>query len=264
MDGLWSLLPAAVFAALLVCELTQPRRALSMAPTARWIGNAGLYAANTAAVAATAATPFDGMIASLGLVPGPPAGAWAWQLAAIPLLDLLLYVLHRLQHAVSLLWWFHAVHHSDADVDVSTAVRHHPGDYLLNFAIVSAVAAAAGIAAATLAAYGLLLLSVQMLQHANVALPDRLDRALRPVFATPGLHRVHHSRVAAEGNANFGAVLSIWDRLFGTYLAPRDSGPAAYGVDALADPRHQRLHWMLMTPLVLGRPMRTAASHQQR
>jgi sterol desaturase/sphingolipid hydroxylase (fatty acid hydroxylase superfamily) len=54
-------------------------------------------------------------------------------------------------------------------------------------------------------------------QHGNIRLPELLERRLQPVLITVDLHRIHHSVVFDQANSNFGAVLSVWDRLFGTY-----------------------------------------------
>ena len=66
--------------------------------------------------------------------------------------------------------------------------------------------------------YGLVAISFQLAQHANIKMPVLLDRMLRWVVITPDVHRLHHSREMLESNRNFGTVLIWWDWLFGTYL----------------------------------------------
>jgi sterol desaturase/sphingolipid hydroxylase (fatty acid hydroxylase superfamily) len=62
-----------------------------------------------------------------------------------------------------------------------------------------------------------------MFNHANIALPLKLDRVVRLFIVTPDMHRVHHSIFQSEHDSNYGFNLSVWDRLFGTYTAqPRD------------------------------------------
>jgi sterol desaturase/sphingolipid hydroxylase (fatty acid hydroxylase superfamily) len=133
------------------------------------------------------------------------------------LLDLLQYAMHRCQHAVPFLWRLHALHHSDPDVDVTTSVRHHPIEYLIATGVYWLAALALGIPAIVLTGHAVTVFAAASITHGNTRLPEWLERSLQPVFITLDLHLVHHSLSPAEANANFGGVLSIWDRLFGTY-----------------------------------------------
>jgi sterol desaturase/sphingolipid hydroxylase (fatty acid hydroxylase superfamily) len=63
-----------------------------------------------------------------------------------------------------------------------------------------------------------------MFNHANIALPSWLDGVLRLFIVTPDMHRVHHSVVRNEHDRNYGFNLSLWDRLFRTYLAEPKAG----------------------------------------
>jgi hypothetical protein len=68
---------------------------------------------------------------------------------------------------------------------------------------------------------GVIGVPIGLFQHANLRLPAALDRALGHVICSPAIHRVHHSPRVDETNANYGQMFSFWDRLFGTYRAPR-------------------------------------------
>jgi sterol desaturase/sphingolipid hydroxylase (fatty acid hydroxylase superfamily) len=251
MSGLVGLLPAIVFSLLVAAELACPRRAPAGPTGERWIGNMGLFLANGAFV--------------LWLVPALVAwadpepsetlqemlpGGWLGAIGALLFLDLLSYAAHRLFHAVPPLWRLHSVHHTDIDLDVTTAVRHHPLEFAAIFAATALLAGAVGVSPATVALYGTVALAAQMLQHANVRLPGRVERLVGVLFVTPAFHRLHHSLAREDSETNFGTVLSLWDRLFGT-ARRRGAGdePAGFGVAALSAPRYQRLHWMLLTPL---------------
>jgi sterol desaturase/sphingolipid hydroxylase (fatty acid hydroxylase superfamily) len=246
VGGLAGLLPAIVFSLLVAAELGFPRRAPAGATGERWIGNMGLFLANAAFV--------------LWLVPAlaawagaaPPSDAlresWLAVLGGLLFLDLLSYGAHRLFHRVPPLWRLHSVHHTDIDLDVTTAVRHHPLEFAAIFAATALLAGAVGVSPATVALYGALALAAQMLQHANVRFPARVERVVGALFVTPALHRFHHSLAREDSETNFGTVLSLWDRLFGT-ARRRAPEPAAFGVAELRAPRYQRLHWMLVTPL---------------
>jgi sterol desaturase/sphingolipid hydroxylase (fatty acid hydroxylase superfamily) len=136
---------------------------------------------------------------------------------AVVLLDLVQYWIHWSFHHVSWLWRVHQVHHSDPDYDVSTAARFHPLESLysqgLRFCAIAVLAPpAAGVFIAEL-----LTVILNLSAHANAALPERLERALRPIWITPDLHRIHHSQDLAEQYQNLGQSFSWWDRWFGTY-----------------------------------------------
>jgi sterol desaturase/sphingolipid hydroxylase (fatty acid hydroxylase superfamily) len=170
---------------------------------------------------------------------------------AFLLLDFLIYAVHRCEHAVPFLWRFHALHHSDPDVDLTTSVRVHPVEYLLLAAAVWAPAVLLGIPAVVVLSHSLAVFAAAALTHGNISLPEWLERLLRPVVITLDLHLVHHSIEFSRGNWNYGAVLSIWDRLFGTYAeisrAQRDR--LVFGVREL-EPRRDCLKpsAMLLTP----------------
>ena|SRR5258708_38548241 len=111
------------------------------------------------------------------------------------------------------------------------------------------IALLVGASAAEMAVYSLILLAVQLVAHANVALPPALERALGGVLITPSFHRVHHSRERHQSDANYGQILTLWDRLFGT-LAPHDgrAAPVAFGVSAFLAPRFRTVAGMLLQP----------------
>jgi sterol desaturase/sphingolipid hydroxylase (fatty acid hydroxylase superfamily) len=167
--------------------------------------------------------------------------------AGFLVLDLLTYGIHRAKHAVPLFWRFHALHHSDPDVDVTTSVRHHPIEFLGTTGCFWLAVAGLGVPITISATYGLADFAVAAAVHGNVRWPAWLERLLRPVVITLDLHLVHHSIVTGEANANFGAVLSVWDRLFGTLAQPRSAAPV-FGVDELSRTDACRPLPMLLTP----------------
>ena len=138
---------------------------------------------------------------------------------AILLLDLLKYAVHRLYHAVPVLWRIHALHHSDGHFDWSTGFRFHPLEVLFTQGAYLAAIFVLGPPAIAVLALELAGVFVDLFSHANAALPSGADRKLRRLLVTPAMHRVHHSGSLAEQNTNFGIVFPWWDRLFGTYHA---------------------------------------------
>jgi sterol desaturase/sphingolipid hydroxylase (fatty acid hydroxylase superfamily) len=168
-------------------------------------------------------------------------------------LDFAIYLQHVMFHAVPALWRLHRVHHADPDFDVTTGARFHPIEIVLSMLIKLAVIAVLGAPAAAVLVFEVLLNATAMFNHANLKLPEAVDRVLRRLLVTPDMHRVHHSMEVAEANSNFGFNLPWWDRLFGTYRAqarlPQER--MAIGVEGLSgDERCVRLPGLLALPFV--------------
>lgn len=143
-----------------------------------------------------------------------------WGLAAaatVLLISLAQWTIHWLAHKWPVLWAFHRVHHCDAHLDGTTTLRFHPVDYAANFTFQIPVIIVFGLDAATLAVFGLVELAANFLAHTNLRLPPRLETRLRRWVITPGLHHIHHSDDVRETDTNYGAVLTLWDRVFRTY-----------------------------------------------
>jgi sterol desaturase/sphingolipid hydroxylase (fatty acid hydroxylase superfamily) len=88
-------------------------------------------------------------------------------------------------------------------------------------------------------------------EHANVRLPERLDRLLRYLIVTPNMHRIHHSSVPAETDSNYSDLFPLWDRLFGSYRAhpeaPQES--MRFGLDYFREAGQMRIDRMLLQPV---------------
>ncbi|MGZ3950462.1 MAG: sterol desaturase family protein [Flavisolibacter sp.] len=140
------------------------------------------------------------------------------------------WLVHLVQHKIRLLWRFHMIHHSDNNVDVTTGLRHHPIESVLRgvFFLVGVLVSGAPVYAVMF--YQTFLVLSTQFTHANIRLPGWVDRALSYVFVSPNMHKVHHHWQQPYTDRNYGAVLSIWDRLFGTYqhLEPNE---IRYGLD---------------------------------
>lgn len=244
------------FASLLIAESLLPHGA---APSrrARWthIGrNAGLWLVSTVIMTLVFGSVFFSLALWLemhrvGIMYLWPLPGWLLFVVGFLVLDFGDYVYHRLSHQTRWLWLMHSVHHSDPQVDVSTNLRAHPVHVVLNTMTKPILLAAFGIPLWVWMLRETISLPVTQLQHSAVALPPWLERALRHVILTPGLHRIHHSPVAAETNSNFGGVLPIWDKLFGTFRDDRERMDTGFGLDALRDERWQTVAGMLRTPV---------------
>lgn len=159
----------------------------------------------------------------------PPA--WRFVLMIL-LLDAWTYAWHRLNHRLPWLWRFHRLHHADTAMDVTTAHRFHVIEIILSSLLRMPLLLLLGTNVIELAIYETLLFAVVQFQHANIGLPERLDRMIRWIFVTPALHKVHHSIRRHEADSNYSSLFSWWDRLFRTWLLmPPAQRPQNYGVE---------------------------------
>lgn len=153
-------------------------------------------------------------------------------LISLLILDLVgAYLVHFVEHKITWMWKFHVIHHSDKNVDVTTGLRHHPGETLFRimFTILGVYISGASIGIVML--YQSLSVLFAHLTHANISLPNRLDRLISYLFVTPNMHKVHHHYKQPLTDTNYGNIFSIWDRVFGTYTFVEDSKSLVYGID---------------------------------
>lgn len=169
-------------------------------------------------------------------------------LIAVLGLDLSSYVAHVAMHKVPNLWRFHAVHHSDPTVDVTTTIRQHPGESLIRFGFLTAAALALGVSPGAFTIYRAWSALSGLFEHANIRLPQRLDRLLVLFVSTPDMHKIHHSRLRTETDTNYGNITSLFDRLFFTYTPSRRGRTIAYGLDGLDKPSSQTTRALLALP----------------
>jgi sterol desaturase/sphingolipid hydroxylase (fatty acid hydroxylase superfamily) len=223
----WSLQAGLVIA--LVLESIFPRRQLLTPRVPRWWQQLALL------IIGSLLTRLCFPLAAVALAVLASQNHWGlFNLAALPfpaslligfiVLDGSAYALHRLFHLFPLLWRFHQVHHADLDVDCGTAVRHHPGEALLGQAYELSVIVIFGVAPIAVIIWAVMTMIVDIFNHANLALPDSVDRRLRWLIVTPDMHRIHHSADWLESNRNFGNFLPWWDHVFATYLPAPDTG----------------------------------------
>lgn len=170
--------------------------------------------------------------------------------ASLVVLDFAIWLQHVVSHRVGMLWRLHRMHHADIDIDVTTAIRFHPIEICLSMLWKIAWVLALGIPPIAVLVFEIVLNACALFNHANVALPKAIDRLLRCVVVTPDMHRVHHSADPGEHHANFGFNLSIWDRLFGTYVAEPSAGHAGMtiGLRSYQSEAPTRLGWSLALP----------------
>ena len=134
------------------------------------------------------------------------------------------------------MWRFHLVHHTDTNVDTTSANRHHPGESVFRFVFTTIGVILVGTPMWLVFMYQSLSVILSQFNHANITLPKALDRTISWVIVSPDMHKVHHHYVLPYTDSNYGNIFSVWDRLFGTFMTmPREE--MVYGIDTHMDPK---------------------------
>lgn len=165
----------------------------------------------------------------------PEMPLWLYVMLGVMLLDFAgAYLPHYLEHKVKPLWMIHLVHHTDHNVDTTTANRHHPLESLIRFAFTLFGVFIIGTPIALVFLYQSLSLVATQFTHANIRMPKKLDNLMSYFFVSPDMHKVHHHYVLPYTDSNYGNIFSVWDRLFGTFMV-LDREKIIYGVDTFPD-----------------------------
>src|SRR5215469_15037333 len=164
------------------------------------------------------------------------------------LLDFAFYAVHVAMHRSVFLWRFHCLHHSDPAVDVTTTIRQHPGESVIRYAAMAAVAVPLGASPAAFAIYRLWSVVNGLLEHCNIRVPVALDALLTWVTSTPNMHKIHHSRRPNETNTNYSNIFSIFDRVFGTFTPSSRGLNIEYGLAGLDKPVMQTTFGLMAMP----------------
>jgi sterol desaturase/sphingolipid hydroxylase (fatty acid hydroxylase superfamily) len=205
---------------------------------------------NTALVALVVALERNGS----GLLRWLPLSPLAAGIIAVAALDLSFYLAHVSWHTLPSLWPYHAVHHSDPTVDVTTTIRQHPVESLMRYAAMGATVLVVGPSPIAFAVYRAASAVNGLFEHANVRAPRWLDGLLALVTTWPHMHKVHHSRTRAQTNSNYGNLFSVWDRLFGTFTPSQEGTAIVYGLAGLDRPELQTTRALLAQPFRRGDP----------
>jgi sterol desaturase/sphingolipid hydroxylase (fatty acid hydroxylase superfamily) len=218
----------------------------------RWLHNLGLVAIGSVLVRFTLPFAAVGMAIwaqsrDFGLMNALDLPLWLSVPLTIVVFDALIYFQHRVFHSVPILWRLHRVHHADPEMDATTGVRFHPAEIWLSMLVKMGAAVLLGAPPEGVIAFEIVLNASSLFEHAAIAIPPRLDRALGWLIVTPNLHRIHHSERMEETNSHYGFCLSIWDRLFGTWRG-RWEGSLVIGVKGYRATEEQTLGRLLLQP----------------
>jgi len=167
------------------------------------------------------------------------------------LLDFLgAWLAHWVQHHVQWMWKFHLIHHSDQNIDTTSANRHHPGESVIRFVFTILATIVVGAPMWLVFLYQSMSVVLSQFNHANIVLPTWLDKILVSVFCTPNMHHVHHHYRMPYSDSNYGNIFSFWDRIFTTYFRVENS-KLKYGVDTHMDPKEiNDIKFMLKIPFM--------------
>ncbi len=181
---------------------------------------------------------------------------WAQVVVGVLLLDMIgAYFIHWLEHQVKWMWKFHLVHHSDTTVDVTTGLRHHPGETVFRIFFTICAVVIVGAPIWMVMFYQSLSVLFAHITHANINMPNGVDKALSYIFVTPNMHKVHHHYMQPLSDTNYGNIFSIWDRIFGTFASVENIDELKYGIDThMAAEENERLGNLLKIPF---QPYRT-------
>ena len=240
-----------IFVVMAALEAYWPRRERSQSRSRRWGTNWAIVILDTVCLRGMAiflpllavGASVDASLAGIGLLNNVDWPVWLEILLAVLVLDFVIWGQHLVTHKVPFLWRLHRVHHADVDIDVTTAIRFHPIEVALSMLLKIGTVYLLGPSALAVILFEIILNGTAMFNHANLRIPDRLEGLIRLFLVTPDMHRVHHSIHRSEHDSNYGFALSVWDRMFGTYVAQPEDGH---------DKMQTGLHWRDERPSQLG------------
>lgn len=173
---------------------------------------------------------------------------WLEALIAFLIFDYANYLWHILNHRLPFLWRFHLVHHTDQDLDVTTAIRFHFGELIGSLFFRGAFVFLSGASPLTVIIYEIIFEAEVLFHHSNTRLPLRLEKILNLLIVTPRMHGIHHSIFKNETDSNFSSVFSFWDRLHKTAKLNIPQDDIVIGVPAYSDNRELSIGYLLKLP----------------
>jgi len=173
---------------------------------------------------------------------------WTELILAIMFLDVIAqYFVHFLLHKVKWMWRLHLIHHTDTHVDATTGTRHHPFDFMIreSFALIAIIIM--GMPVSFYFFYRILSIFFTYFTHANISMPVYVDKLLSYLIVTPNMHKFHHHYQLPWTDSNYGNMLSIWDRIFGTFTYDKTEN-IRYGIDIVEDHTSDNIRYQLGIP----------------
>lgn len=243
----------------MIAELTVPYRPSSVSKWKRWTTNVSLTFINSVllnlifagAVWQTAVYVTENRQGVLNLLALPP---WLNVILTIIFMDFMLYIWHLLNHEVPFLWRFHRVHHTDLNMDVSTATRFHLGELAVSALIKISLVYFLGASPLGVVIFESALVLCAQFHHSSLYVPAWFEKYYWILFVPPSMHRIHHSVVIKERNTNYGTIFSLWDRMLATMKDRVDQSRIKIGVGAY--PNHHKLGLVNLLTMPVTAPVR--------
>jgi sterol desaturase/sphingolipid hydroxylase (fatty acid hydroxylase superfamily) len=198
----------------------------------------------------------------IGLLNWLALPSWAVFIATFLLMDYAYWWWHWAMHMVPFFWRFHNVHHTDLDLDVSTAARFHFGEMILSIGFLSLAVVVFGVTPIMLAIFFIAFEAAVLFHHSNWRLPIKLERILNLIVVTPRMHGIHHSIVQRETNSNWGTIFCWWDKLHRTLRRDIPQNEITVGVAAYRDEHELTVGKLMALPFREQRPWRLPNGEQ--
>ena len=173
---------------------------------------------------------------------------WIEAVIAFILLDYSNYIWHILLHKLPFLWRFHLVHHTDLDLDITTAFRFHFGEMIGSVFFRGAAVLLTGAPMTLVLIYEIFFEAANQFQHSNTRLPFRFEKFLNKLIVTPRMHGIHHSMIKSETDSNFSIIFSFWDRIHDTRRSNIHQNEIVTGVPSYADEKDLTIGNLLKMP----------------
>ena len=184
----------------------------------------------------------------LGILPYLTAPYWLKVLLVVMFLDFMLWVWHLLNHVVPFLWRFHRVHHTDLNMDVSTATRFHIGELAISTVIKLGLIYLLGADVFMVLLFETLVVASAQFHHSSLKVPLWFEKIWFVLFVPPSMHRIHHSVKIKERDTNYGTIFSLWDKLMGTLLTRVKQEGIRIGVGGHFKEKKLNLQHLLIMP----------------
>lgn len=173
---------------------------------------------------------------------------WFKSIISFLLLDYSNYLWHSLNHRLPVLWRFHLVHHTDLDLDVTTAIRFHFGEMITSVFFRGGAVLLIGASPKAVLIYEILFEAATQFHHSNMRLPLRVEKLLNKIIVTPRMHGIHHSIVKKETDSNFSVIFSGWDRIHSTIRLNVEQNDIVIGVPSYRDGEKLTVRELLALP----------------
>lgn len=214
-----------LLALMFLLETVKPARSWHHPRKKRLLFSAGLAVVNNIVMRLTVVAPFVFLTEYVadhqwGLSPFLGLSGLPEILITILLFDFLDTLKHKWYHRVPLLWRFHRVHHTDTHLDVLTALRYHPIEFMISAGFKCLWIVLWGPSMVAFLVFEIFLNICSEFHHSNIDFPDKIEGVLNKFMVTPRYHAIHHTRFKDSGDYNFALFLNVWDHVLNCYKAP--------------------------------------------